>query len=80
MTDAETLTRDNMPFMMDNKQVRRALIQMCRLEESANVSSLPMIEHDEIVKEHCHKHCYSADWQKNQRTLNTTTQSHQKST
>ena len=71
-TDADGTHRGNMPFMMDNKQVRRALIQMCKLEESANVSSLPMLEHDEIVKEHCHKHCYSAEWQKNQRTLNTT--------
>ena len=31
-----------------------------------------MSDNDEYVRSHCHQHCYSADWQQNQRTLNTT--------
>ena len=73
MTDADGIHRDNIPFMLDNKQVRHALGEMWNLERNANDSSLPMIAQDEYVKNHCHQHCYSADWQKNQRTLNTIT-------
>ena len=72
MTDAEGLTRDNMPFMMDNQQVSDALVEMWTMEVNANAPDWPMSDHDEYVRNHCHQYCYSVDWQQNQRTLNTT--------